>query len=133
MPGRDRGRPVILVHRLGRGTVVAMRRAWIGPPAEVDPFVGAIRRELESYARKAPPGAAPWLDEMGSVTEAAVYDRILAGSEDQVADQMASFVASTGVDTVIVKVQWTTATPRPQLLDQLSRWAAVARRMRVEI
>ena len=54
-----------------------MRRAWIGPPSEVDPFV-----------------------------------------------------AGTGVETVMIKVQWTTATPRPQLIDQLGRWAAVAQATR---
>jgi alkanesulfonate monooxygenase SsuD/methylene tetrahydromethanopterin reductase-like flavin-dependent oxidoreductase (luciferase family) len=110
------------------GTIAVMRRAWIGPPPEVDPFVASIKSNLEENAKKAPPGGAPWLDEMGAVTQAAVFDRIFAGTEDEVADQLDAFVDRTHVDEVMVKVQWTSATPREQLLDQLGRWAAVARR-----
>ena len=114
------------------GTVAVMRRGWIGPEDEVGDFVANLQRELSGFATRSAGQSMPWLDEPGRVVSVAeVRDRVVAGTPEDVSDQLRSLAAEAGVDYVIVKVQWTSGIDPDVLREQIRRWAPVCAEFQV--
>lgn len=90
------------------GTVAVMRRAWIGAGEEIDQFIAALQRDYERHALNAGASGTDATRALQGVeiTRQAVLDRAVAGSEDEVRDQIHALVDATGLDYLIIKFQW---------------------------
>ena len=90
------------------GTVVAMRRFWFGNEPEVRDFLLGFQSELRRYVDLVGADEAPWVSDLRSsgLDLDVVKDRVFAGSPMEVAPRLTQWCMDTGVDYVIVKLQW---------------------------
>ena len=90
------------------GAVVAMRRFWLGSEEEVQEFILGFQSELRRYVDLVGDDDAPWIADLRSsgLDLDVVKDRVFAGSPTQVAQRLTEWCTATGVDYVIVKLQW---------------------------
>jgi alkanesulfonate monooxygenase SsuD/methylene tetrahydromethanopterin reductase-like flavin-dependent oxidoreductase (luciferase family) len=100
----------------GSGSVVVMREAWVGEPAEFEPVIDPVFR----YYRRN--GAAEIPADFGAYAA----DRFVMGAASECAAQVEEIAARTGADVVVLTLRQPGGPPHERVLESIRELGAVA-------